>query len=54
MGARLFCPLPLDQQSSWSFKVLARAGRLLGGRPPGAEMVQGFQGALGAIFSGLG
>lgn len=54
MGASLFCPVPLGQQSSWSFKVLARAGRLLGGRPPEAEMVQSFQGALGAIFSVLG
>lgn len=32
------------QWRAWSFKVLARAGSLLGGRPPGAEMAQAFQG----------
>lgn len=43
-----------DSQSSWSFKVLAGSDSWLGGRPPGASMVQAFQGAMGAIFSGLG
>ena len=43
-----------DSQSSWSFKVLAGSDSWLGGRPPGANMVQAFQGAMGAIFSGLG
>lgn len=39
-----------DQWSSWSFKVLTGTDSSLGGRPPGAKMVQAFQGGPGSYF----
>lgn len=48
------CPQWARPAVLWSFKVLARAGGLLGGRSSGAGMAQAFRGAMGAIFGGLG